>query len=46
MGRVGEHYWAFQIFDIVPDILVFGKSMGNGFPVAAVVTTREIADSF
>ena len=46
MGRVGECFWAFQLYDVVPDILVFGKSMGNGFPVAAVVTTREIADSF
>lgn len=47
-GRVGTHMWAFQLDgeDIVPDIVTMGKPMGNGHPVAAVVTTREIAESF
>lgn len=47
-GRVGSHFWAFQLQgeDIVPDIVTIGKPMGNGFPVAAVVTTPEIARSF
>ncbi|XP_071493176.1 5-phosphohydroxy-L-lysine phospho-lyase-like [Diadema antillarum] len=46
-GRVGSHFWAFQTQgeDIVPDIVTMGKPMGNGHPIAAVVTTREIADS-
>ncbi|KAG5318116.1 AGT2L aminotransferase, partial [Pseudoatta argentina] len=47
-GRVGTHMWAFQLFgeDVVPDIITLGKPMGNGHPVAAVVTTPEIARSF
>lgn len=47
-GRVGTHWWAFQLQgnDIVPDIVTLGKPMGNGHPVAAVVTTPEIAASF
>ncbi len=32
--------------DVCPDILVMGKSMGNGFPVAMVITTKEVAASF
>ncbi|XP_030835836.1 5-phosphohydroxy-L-lysine phospho-lyase isoform X1 [Strongylocentrotus purpuratus] len=46
-GRVGTHFWAFQTQgdDIVPDIVTMGKPMGNGHPIAAVITTKEIADS-
>jgi ethanolamine-phosphate phospho-lyase len=46
-GRVGKHWWAFQLQgeDVVPDIVTLGKPMGNGYPVAAVVTTVEIAES-
>jgi 4-aminobutyrate aminotransferase-like enzyme len=45
-GRVGSHFWAFQTQGVVPDIVTLGKPMGNGHPMGAVVTTREIADSF
>ncbi|MDX1616673.1 MAG: aminotransferase class III-fold pyridoxal phosphate-dependent enzyme, partial [Candidatus Promineifilaceae bacterium] len=45
-GRVGTHFWAFETQDVVPDIVTMGKPMGNGHPLAAVVTTREIAASF
>ncbi|XP_030767969.1 alanine--glyoxylate aminotransferase 2-like [Sitophilus oryzae] len=45
-GRIGRHWWAFQHYDIKPDIVTMGKPMGNGHPVACLVTTREIADSF
>lgn len=47
-GRVGTHMWAFQLYgeDVVPDIVTLGKPMGNGHPVAAVITTPEIARSF
>ncbi|XP_071808200.1 5-phosphohydroxy-L-lysine phospho-lyase-like [Asterias amurensis] len=46
-GRVGNHWWGFQTQgpDIVPDIVTMGKPMGNGHPIAAVVTTKEIAAS-
>ncbi|XP_046963231.1 alanine--glyoxylate aminotransferase 2-like [Vanessa cardui] len=45
-GRVGTHMWAFETQDVVPDIVTMGKPMGNGHPVAAVITTPEIAKSF
>ncbi|MFC1575568.1 aminotransferase class III-fold pyridoxal phosphate-dependent enzyme [Gemmatimonadota bacterium] len=45
-GRTGSHFWAFESQDVVPDIVTMGGPMGNGHPVAAVVTTAEIAASF
>ncbi|MGH9484860.1 MAG: aminotransferase class III-fold pyridoxal phosphate-dependent enzyme, partial [Terriglobales bacterium] len=45
-GRLGEVFWGFATQAAVPDIVVLGKPMGNGFPLAAVVTTPEIAASF
>jgi 4-aminobutyrate aminotransferase-like enzyme/Ser/Thr protein kinase RdoA (MazF antagonist) len=45
-GRVGTHSWAFEAQGVVPDVFVLGKPMGNGHPMGAVITTREIADSF
>jgi len=46
MGRVGSHWWAFETQDAVPDIITIGKPLGNGHPLAAVVTTKEIAEKF
>jgi 4-aminobutyrate aminotransferase-like enzyme/Ser/Thr protein kinase RdoA (MazF antagonist) len=45
-GRLGTHFWGFESQGVVPDVVVLGKPIGNGFPLAAVVTTREIAASF
>jgi 4-aminobutyrate aminotransferase-like enzyme len=45
-GRLGTHFWGFETQNAVPDIVVLGKPIGNAFPLAAVVTTREIAESF
>ena len=45
-GRVGTHMWAFQESGVTPDIVVMGKPIGNGHPMAAVFTTPEIASSF
>lgn len=45
-GRVGSHFWGFEIQEVVPDIVTLGKPIGNGHPLAAVVTTRKIADAF
>jgi len=45
-GRVGTHFWAFETQGVVPDIVTLGKPIGNGHPMAAVVTTAEIAASF
>jgi 4-aminobutyrate aminotransferase-like enzyme/Ser/Thr protein kinase RdoA (MazF antagonist) len=45
-GRLGTHFWGFETQRVVPDIVVFGKPIGNAFPLAAVVTTRQIAREF
>jgi ethanolamine-phosphate phospho-lyase len=45
-GRLGKQWWGFQLHDVVPDIVTMGKPMGNGHPIAAVVTTEAIAESF
>ena len=45
-GRVGTHFWGFETQGVVPDIVTMGKSIGGGHPLAAVVTTPEIAASF
>jgi len=45
-GRLGTHLWGFETQGVVPDIVVLGKPIGNGFPLAAVVTTEEIAMLF
>ena len=46
LGRLGTHFWGFETHGVVPDIVTMGKPMGNGHPLSAVVTTREIADAF
>ena len=46
MGRAGSHFWMFETQGVVPDIVAIGKPIGNGHPMAAVVTTPEIARSF
>jgi 4-aminobutyrate aminotransferase-like enzyme len=46
LGRIGSHFWAFETQGVVPDIVTIGKPLGNGHPLAAVVTTPEIAASF
>jgi alanine-glyoxylate transaminase/(R)-3-amino-2-methylpropionate-pyruvate transaminase len=43
-GRTGEHYWGFQNYGVVPDIVTMAKGIGNGAPLAAVTTRREIAE--
>jgi 4-aminobutyrate aminotransferase-like enzyme len=45
-GRLGSCFFGFESQAVVPDIVVFGKPIGNGFPLAAVVTTPAIAASF
>ena len=46
VGRAGEHYWAFQQHEVVPDIVTIGKPIGNGHPLGVVVTTQKIASAF
>ncbi len=45
-GRIGSHFWAFEQHQVLPDIVVLGKPIANGYPMGAVVTTRAIADRF
>jgi 4-aminobutyrate aminotransferase-like enzyme len=45
-GRTGEHFWGFEADDFVPDIVTMGKPMGNGHPLAATVTRKELAEQF
>lgn len=45
-GRVGSHFWGFETQGVCPDIVTMGKPIGNGHPLAAVVTSPEIAASF
>ena len=44
-GRTGE-LWGFSRWGVTPDIVTLGKPMGNGHPIAAVVTRAEIVDRF
>jgi alanine-glyoxylate transaminase/(R)-3-amino-2-methylpropionate-pyruvate transaminase len=44
-GRTGEHYWGFQNYGVTPDIVTMAKGIGNGVPLAAVTTRREIAEA-
>ena len=44
-GRIGENFWGFQHFGVVPDMVTMAKGIGNGMPLAAVTTRREIADA-
>src|SRR3954453_9004262 len=44
-GRSGEHLWSFAHLGVAPDFVILGKPMGNGYPVAAVVTRREIVEA-
>jgi alanine-glyoxylate transaminase/(R)-3-amino-2-methylpropionate-pyruvate transaminase len=43
--RTGSHYWGFQAHSVLPDIVVMGKGIGNGFPLSAVAAKREIAEA-
>ena len=42
-GRTGDNMWGFEADDVIPDIIVMAKGMGNGFPIGAVVTHKKIA---
>ena len=42
-GRTGDHMWGFQSDEVIPDIVVMAKGLGNGFPIGAVVAKKHIA---
>ena len=45
-GRTGDHWFGIEHWDVVPDIMVVAKGVAGGMPVAATVTTSEIAGSW
>ncbi|MCG2419921.1 aminotransferase class III-fold pyridoxal phosphate-dependent enzyme [Aequorivita sp. F47161] len=45
-GRMGKTFWAFELYDVQPDIVTMGKPAGNGHPLAVVACTAEIAEKF
>jgi len=45
-GRFGDVLWSFQASGIAPDLVTTGKPMGNGFPVAAILTRSDLVDGF
>lgn len=44
-GRLGSYFWGFEQQNVVPDIITMAKGMGNGHPLGAVITRREIAEA-
>ena len=45
-GRLGSHFWGFEMSGIIPDIITLGKSIGNGHPLSVVITKKNIAQAF
>ena len=44
-GRTGDHFWGFENSGVVPDIVTMAKGIGNGVPLGAVTTRRDIAEA-
>ena len=44
-GRTGDSFWAFEAHDVLPEIVVLAKGIGNGYPLGAVVAQRHVAES-
>lgn len=45
-GRFGSHMWGHDVLEAIPDIVTLGKPMGNGHPLAGVVTTADLMERF
>ena len=45
-GRVGSHFWGFELQQVVPDLVTLGKPIGNGFPMGGVITSPQLAKGF
>ena len=44
-GRCGTHYWGFDMLGVKPDMVSMAKQIGNGFPLAALAMTKEVASA-
>ena len=45
-GRVGSHFWGFELQSVVLDMVTLGKQIGNGFPMGAVIMSKQLAQGF
>jgi 4-aminobutyrate aminotransferase-like enzyme/Ser/Thr protein kinase RdoA (MazF antagonist) len=45
-GRMGNTFWAFELYGVIPDIVTMGKPAGNGHPLAVVACTKEVSEKF
>ena len=45
-GRTGSNFWGFEADDLIPDFVTMGKPMGNGHPLSAVATRKDLVDDF
>jgi 4-aminobutyrate aminotransferase-like enzyme len=45
-GRLGHWFWGFEQQNVVPDVVTIAKAMGNGHPLGAVITRRDIAENY
>jgi 4-aminobutyrate aminotransferase-like enzyme/Ser/Thr protein kinase RdoA (MazF antagonist) len=45
-GRTGDGLWGFEAWGVTPDVVTLGKPMGNGHPIAALVTRSDLVDRF
>ena len=45
-GRTGENMWGYQLYDALPDLVTMGKPMGNGHPLAGVISRPGLAEEF
>jgi len=45
-GRTGRNFWGYEADNFVPDIVTMGKPMGNGHPLSAIVTRRDLVQEF
>lgn len=46
LGRTGRTFWGYQRYDLVPDLVTLGKPLGNGHPLAAVITGHALLEEF
>ncbi|MDP7341834.1 MAG: aminotransferase class III-fold pyridoxal phosphate-dependent enzyme [Alphaproteobacteria bacterium] len=45
-GRTGENMWGYQLYGAAPDLVTMGKPMGNGHPLAGVVSRSDLSEEF
>lgn len=46
MGRTGDALWGFENHGLIPDIITLGKPIGNGHPLAVVITSQRVVQNF